>query len=166
MPGVFEGNRLYSLKYNLIYSSGYLILVLINLLSRKAFSVTYPFPSKSNSPNAISEFLYMYHISFLILSLISLHFYNFSIQRKIVKNQYLDTLVSTIKHGDPIPLITLTYNEKGLKRKKMQSNVKHQQFNTMPKLAGLIASGWLAINCGSLSYDRTPEIHRVRETVV
>jgi hypothetical protein len=41
-------------------------------------------------------------------------FYNFSIQRKIVKNQYLDTLVSTIKQGDPIPLITLTYNEKGL----------------------------------------------------
>ncbi len=38
-------------------------------------------------------------------------FYNFSIQRKIVKNQYLDTLVSTIKQGDPIPLITLTYNE-------------------------------------------------------
>jgi hypothetical protein len=57
-------------------------------------------------------------------------------------------------------------DEKGLKRKKMQSNVKHQQFNTMPKLAGLIASGWLAINCGSLSYDRTPEIRRVRETVV
>ena len=41
-------------------------------------------------------------------------FYNFSIQRKIVKNQYLDTLVTTIKHGDPIPMITLTYNEKGL----------------------------------------------------
>ena len=41
-------------------------------------------------------------------------FYNFSIQRKIVKNQYLDTLVTTIKQGDPIPLITLTYNEKGL----------------------------------------------------
>jgi len=39
----------------------------------------------------------------------------------------------------------------------MQSNVKHQQFNTMPKQAGFIASGWLAINCGSLSYDRTPE---------
>ena len=42
-------------------------------------------------------------------------FYNFSIQRKIVKNQYLDTLVTTIKQGDPIPLITLTYNEKDLK---------------------------------------------------
>lgn len=41
-------------------------------------------------------------------------FYNFSIQRKIVKNQYLDTLVTTIKQGDPIPLITLTYNEKDL----------------------------------------------------
>ncbi len=41
-------------------------------------------------------------------------FYNFSIQRKIVKNQYLDTLVTTVKQGDPIPLITLTYNEVGL----------------------------------------------------
>ncbi|MEI7513340.1 MAG: hypothetical protein WCJ74_01830 [bacterium] len=41
-------------------------------------------------------------------------FYNFSIQRKIVKNQYLDTIVTTIKQGDPIPLITLTYNETGL----------------------------------------------------
>ena len=45
----------------------------------------------------------------------------------------------------------------------MQSNVKHQQFNTMPKQAGFIASNWLSIECGSLSYDRTPEITRVRE---
>jgi hypothetical protein len=45
----------------------------------------------------------------------------------------------------------------------MQSTVKHQQFNTMPKLAGVIASSWSTINCGSLSYDRTPEIIRVRE---
>jgi hypothetical protein len=40
----------------------------------------------------------------------------------------------------------------------MQSSNRHQQFNTMPKQAGFIASVWLAINCGSLSYDRTPEI--------
>ena len=39
----------------------------------------------------------------------------------------------------------------------MQSNFRHQLFNTMPKQAGLIASGWSAINCGSLSSDRTPE---------
>jgi len=45
----------------------------------------------------------------------------------------------------------------------MQSNVRHQQFNTMPKQAGLIASNWSTINGGSLSYDRTPEISRVRE---
>lgn len=37
-------------------------------------------------------------------------FYNFSIQRKIVKNQYLDTLVSTVIDGDPLPMITLTHN--------------------------------------------------------
>jgi len=44
-------------------------------------------------------------------------FYNFSIQRKIVKNQYLDTLVTTIKDKDPIPLITLTYEDKDLETK-------------------------------------------------
>lgn len=53
--------------------------------------------------------------------------------------------------------------KENLRENKMQSTVKHQQFNTMPKLAGFIASGWQAINCGSLSYDRTPEITRVRE---
>ena len=45
----------------------------------------------------------------------------------------------------------------------MQSNFRHQLFNTMPKQAGVIACGWLSINAGSLSYDRTPEIRRVRE---
>jgi hypothetical protein len=40
----------------------------------------------------------------------------------------------------------------------MQSNFRHQQFNTMPKQAGFVASNWLSIECGSLSYDRTPEI--------
>jgi hypothetical protein len=43
------------------------------------------------------------------------------------------------------------------KESKMQSFNRHQ-FNTMPKQVGLIASNWLAIECGSLSYDRTPEI--------
>ena len=46
----------------------------------------------------------------------------------------------------------------------MQSFNRHQQFDTMPKQAGLIASNWSAIDCGSLSYDRTPEITGVRET--
>ena len=41
----------------------------------------------------------------------------------------------------------------------MQSFNRHQQFNTMPKQAGVIACGWLSINAGSLSYDRTPEIY-------
>jgi hypothetical protein len=40
----------------------------------------------------------------------------------------------------------------------MQIVARHQQFNTMPKQAGVIASNWLSIECGSLSYDRTPEI--------
>ncbi|TDD77200.1 hypothetical protein [Flavobacterium caseinilyticum] len=44
-------------------------------------------------------------------------FYTFSIQRKIVKNQYLDTLITTIKEKDPIPVITLTYNDDKLQPK-------------------------------------------------
>lgn len=36
-------------------------------------------------------------------------FYEFAIQRKIVRNQYLDKLYTTIKAGDPLPSITLTY---------------------------------------------------------
>jgi hypothetical protein len=42
-------------------------------------------------------------------------FYSFSIQRSIVKNQYLDTLITTIQQNDPIPLITLTYKEENFK---------------------------------------------------
>jgi hypothetical protein len=56
------------------------------------------------------------------------------------------------------------YETKGFKRNKMQNIARHQQFNTMPKQAGLIASNWLTIDCVSLSYDRTPEITGVRET--
>lgn len=37
-------------------------------------------------------------------------FYDYAIQRRIVKNQYLDKLYATIKGGEPIPIITLTYN--------------------------------------------------------
>ena len=53
--------------------------------------------------------------------------------------------------------------KKEINEKQMQSNFRHQLFNTMPKQAGVIASCWSAINSGSLSYDRTPEISRVRE---
>lgn len=41
-------------------------------------------------------------------------FYEFAIQRKIVKNQYLDSLYQTIKSGDPIPVLTLTYTNGSL----------------------------------------------------
>lgn len=37
-------------------------------------------------------------------------FYDFAIQRRIVHNQYLDYLYQTVQSGDPIPMITLTYN--------------------------------------------------------
>ncbi len=54
-------------------------------------------------------------------------FYSYSIQRKIVKNRYLDTLVKTVVQGDPIPLITLTYTEKNVKAqigKSFEANMK------------------------------------------
>lgn len=38
-------------------------------------------------------------------------FYEFAIQRRIVKNQYLDVLYETILSGDPLPIITLTYRK-------------------------------------------------------
>jgi hypothetical protein len=37
----------------------------------------------------------------------------------------------------------------------MQSFNRHQQFNTIAKQAGVMATSWLAIN--SLCSDRTPE---------
>tara|TARA_R110002051_G_scaffold4043_1_gene21380 strand:+ start:18330 stop:19574 length:1245 start_codon:yes stop_codon:yes gene_type:complete len=48
-------------------------------------------------------------------------FYDYAIQRKIVKNQYLDKLYTTIKSGDPIPTITLTYNKSDLDNKYKNS---------------------------------------------
>ncbi|MDP3291322.1 MAG: hypothetical protein Q8M43_04745 [Sulfuricurvum sp.] len=42
------------------------------------------------------------------LSELKIGFYDFAIQRQIVKNQYLDKLFSTIKNKDPISIITLT----------------------------------------------------------
>lgn len=45
------------------------------------------------------------------------NFYDFAIQRRIVKNQYLDYLYQTIKSGDPIPMITLTYKQPVMKIK-------------------------------------------------
>lgn len=41
-------------------------------------------------------------------------FYDFAIQRRIVKNQYLDSLFQTVKRNEPIPIITLTYNANNL----------------------------------------------------
>lgn len=45
-------------------------------------------------------------------------FYDYAIQRRIVKNQYLDKLYSTIQIGDPIPSITLTYKKDKLNEEK------------------------------------------------
>lgn len=40
-------------------------------------------------------------------------FFNYDIQRRIVKNLYLDKLWTTISSGEPLPSITLTANVKG-----------------------------------------------------
>ena len=40
------------------------------------------------------------------------NFFNYDIQRRIVKNSYLDKLWTTISYGDPLPSITLTGNVK------------------------------------------------------
>ena len=48
----------------------------------------------------------------------------------------------------------------------MQSNFRQQQFNTIAKHGGVMPSYWLAINAGSLSSDRTPEITGVREDMM
>ncbi len=45
---------------------------------------------------------------------LKIDFYEYAIQRRIVKNQYLDKLYSTIQIGDPIPTITLTYKKSKL----------------------------------------------------
>ena len=37
--------------------------------------------------------------------------FNFEVQRKIVKNKYLDGLLSTIELGEPLPNITLAYHD-------------------------------------------------------
>jgi len=39
-------------------------------------------------------------------------FYEYIIQRKIVKNRYLNTIVNTILAGEPVPIITLTTTNK------------------------------------------------------
>ena len=36
-------------------------------------------------------------------------FFEFSVQRKIVNNAYLDTIYVSVKDGEPLPPITLTY---------------------------------------------------------
>lgn len=57
-------------------------------------------------------------------------FYDYAIQRKIVKNQYLDKLYSTIKTGEPIPTITITYNSKTLdniNKKEAQINLLNSE---------------------------------------
>lgn len=51
---------------------------------------------------------------FNYLSKLKENFYEFAIQRRIVKNQYLDSLYQTIKSGDPIPVLTLTYAQESL----------------------------------------------------
>lgn len=54
---------------------------------------------------------------------LKIEFYDYAIQRRIVKNQYLDKLYSTIQIGDPIPSITLTYSKTKLEKKETNATI-------------------------------------------
>jgi hypothetical protein len=61
-------------------------------------------------------------------------FYEFAIQRKIVKNQYLDSLYQTIKSGDPIPVLTLTYAQPSLPKHLGASEVDMSEIEILDGL--------------------------------
>ncbi|HYV92757.1 MAG TPA: hypothetical protein VE978_13260 [Chitinophagales bacterium] len=63
------------------------------------------------------------------------NFYEFAIQRRIVKNQYLDFLYYSIKDGDPIPLITLTTKQQKLEVNK--SGISEVDMQAVEILDGL-----------------------------
>lgn len=86
-------------------------------------------------------------------------FYEYAIQRRIVKNQYLDKLYSTIQIGDPIPTITLTYNKKKLNEGK--ENDAFIDLNEVEILDGLQRSFRLwAYLQASLLYSESKEDYR------
>ena len=86
-------------------------------------------------------------------------FYEYAIQRRIVKNQYLDKLYSTIQIGDPIPTITLTYNKKKLDEGK--ENDAFIDLNEVEILDGLQRSFRLwAYLQASLLYSESKEDYR------
>lgn len=57
------------------------------------------------------------------LSKLKEDFYEFAIQRRIVKNLYLDSLYNTVKSGDPIPVLTLTFSGESLPDKSGSSQL-------------------------------------------
>jgi len=83
-------------------------------------------------------------------------FYDFIIQRKIVKNQYLDTLFNTVKKNEPIPFITLTYKER-INTEKMNINSFTFEMDKIEILDGLQRSFrlWSYMKI-YLEYERHP----------
>lgn len=62
-------------------------------------------------------------------------FYEYIIQRKIVKNRYLNSLLETILSGEPVPIITLTSSEKfGPLEKGASLKVKMDQIEILDGL--------------------------------
>lgn len=61
-------------------------------------------------------------------------FYDYAIQRRIVKNYYLDSLFTTIKDGDPIPIITLTYEGNDIPTTKGLTNIDMQKIEILDGL--------------------------------
>lgn len=60
-------------------------------------------------------------------------FFNYDIQRRIVKNSYLDKLWTTISSGDPLPSITLTANVK----EEVKKGVDNSRIDEFEILDGL-----------------------------
>lgn len=60
-------------------------------------------------------------------------FFSFAIQRKIVKNQYLDSIIDTIMNHEPIPIITLVANSPII----IENKKCNPDFNNIEILDGL-----------------------------
>lgn len=60
-------------------------------------------------------------------------FFSFAIQRKIVKNQYLDSIIDTIMNHEPIPIITLVANSRII----IENERSNPDFNNIEILDGL-----------------------------
>ena len=60
--------------------------------------------------------------------------FHFEVQRKIVRNIYLDKILSTLAEFEPIPFITLTYHSNTILNEKDSIELKPEEFNILDGL--------------------------------